>query len=71
MPHITVDDEQARIISESAESEIGDRSGKHLGYVVHGFTDDDIAIAKARMASDEPRYTTREVLDHIRSLEQK
>ena len=34
MSHIVVDDEQARIISESAESiEIRDRSGKHLGYV--------------------------------------
>ncbi len=72
MPHIVVDDEQARIISQSDESiEIRDRSGKHLGYVAHGFTDEDIAIAKERMTSDEPRYTTQEVLDHIQSLEQK
>ena len=72
MPHIIVDDEQAKIISESAESiEIRDRSGKHLGYVAHGFTDEDIAIAKERMASDEPRYTTQEVLDHLQSLEQR
>ncbi len=72
MPHIVVNDEQAKIISESAVSiEIRDRSGKHLGYVAHGFTDEDVAIAKQRMASDEPRYTTQEVLDHIQSLEQK
>ena len=72
MPHIIVDDEQARIISESAENiEIRDRSGKHLGYVAHGFTDEDIAIARERMGSDEARYTTQEVLDHIQSLEQK
>ncbi len=72
MPHIVVNDEQARIISESAESiEIRDLSGKHLGYVAHGFTDEDIAIAKQRLASDEPRYTTQEVLDHIQSLEQE
>ncbi len=72
MPHIVVDDKQAKIILESAGSiEIRDRSGKHLGYVAHGFTDQDIAIAKLRMASDEPRYTTQQVLDHIESQEQK
>jgi hypothetical protein len=72
MPHIIVDDEQARIILQSAENiEIRDRNGKHLGYVARGFTDEDIAIARKRMASDQPRYTTQQVLDHIRSLEQK
>ena len=55
MQHIVVNDEQAKIISESPESiEIRDRSGKHLGYVAHGFTDEDIAIAKQRLASDHP-----------------
>jgi hypothetical protein len=63
MPHIVVDDIQARIFSESAGSiEIRDRSGKHLGYVAHDFTDDDIAIAKKRMASAEPRYTRAKCL---------
>ena len=63
MPHIVVTDEQARIISQSPRSiEVRDRSGKHLGYVVHGFTGEDIAVAKERMASDEPRSTTQEVL---------
>jgi len=72
MPQIIVDDEQARIISESAESvEICDREGRHLGFVAHGFTDDDIAIAKQRRASDEPRFTTQQVLDHIQSLVQQ
>lgn len=72
MTHIVVDDEQARVISESAESiEIRDRNGRHLGYVAHGFTDEDVAIAKQRKESDEPRYTTRQVLDHLRSLEPK
>ena len=72
MPHIVVDDDQAKMISQSTESiEIRDRSGKHLGYVAHGFTEEDIAIAKQRMASDEPRYPTEQVLDHLRSLEQQ
>jgi hypothetical protein len=72
MPHIVVDDAQARIISESAESiEIRDQSGKHLGYVAHGFSEDDIAIARRRMESTEPRYTTRELVDYLESLEQE
>ena len=72
MQHLVVSDEQARIISQTdSEIEIRDRNGKHLGYVAHGFSDEEIAIAKERMASDEPRHTTREVLDHLRSLEQE
>jgi hypothetical protein len=72
MPHIVVDDEQARIISESAgQIEIRDKDGKSLGYVAQGFTEDDIAIANQRKASKEPRYTTQEVLDHLQSLEQQ
>lgn len=72
MPHIIVDDEQAKIICQSAESiEIRDATGKHLGYLARGFTHEDIAIARERMASDEPRYTTQEVLDHLQSLEHK
>jgi len=40
--------------------------------MLHIIVDDQqaklIAIAKQRQASDEPRYTTRDVLDHLRSL---
>ena len=72
MPHIVVNDEQAKIIAQSAERiEIRDKQGKHLGYVTHGFTEEDIAIAKQRIASTEPRYTTQQVLEHLRSLEKK
>ena len=72
MPHIVVDEQQAKVISEATENvEIRDPRGTHLGYVAHGFTDEDIAIARQRIASAEPRYTTQEVLDHLRSLERK
>lgn len=72
MTHIVVDDDQAKLIMGCAESiEIRDRNGKHLGYVAHGFSDEDIAIAKNRAASDEPRYTTRQVIDHLQSLGQQ
>jgi hypothetical protein len=72
VPHIIVDDEQAKIIAESADGiEIRDRNGNRLGYIVHGFTDEDIAIAKQRLGSDEPRFTTEQVIEHLRSLERK
>jgi hypothetical protein len=71
MQHIVVDDEQAKLIAEATDTvEIRDRRGKHLGYVDHT-TEEDIAIAKQRLASDGPRYTTHEVLEHLRSLESK
>ena len=69
MLHIVVDDDQARLISETGDSiEIRDRKGRHLGYVAHGFTEEDISTAKRRMESDEPRYKTQQVLDHLQSL---
>jgi hypothetical protein len=72
MEHIIVDDQQAKLIAEATESvEIRDPHGRHLGYVAHGFADEDVAIAKQRMASDAPRYTTGQVLDHLRSLESR
>jgi hypothetical protein len=72
VPHIVVDDREAKIISDATQSvEIRDRRGNHLGYVAHRFTDEDIAVAKRRLQSDEPRFTTQEVLDHLRSLEQQ
>jgi hypothetical protein len=70
--HITLDDEQAKLIAEaSGIVEIRDREGNRLGYVAHRFTDSDIALARARLASDEPRLTTLEVLDRLRSMEQQ
>jgi len=76
MPHIIVDDEQARLIREvkATESiEIRDRNGELLGYVnvTHGWTQEDIAMAKQARDSDEPRYTTSEVLEHLKSLEEE
>ena len=70
MRHIVVDDQQAKLITETQETlEIRDAQGRHIGYVAHLCTEEDIAIARQRLASGEPRYTTQEVLDHLRSLE--
>ena len=70
MQPIVVDDQQAKLITETKETlEIRDPQGRHIGYLAHLYTDEDIAIARQRLASGEPRYTTQEVLDHLRSLE--
>ena len=70
MPQIVVDDHRTKGISEATGSvEILDQHDKHLGYVAHGFTDEDIAIAKQRLAWSEPRYTTAAVPGYLRSLE--
>jgi hypothetical protein len=69
MEHIVVAEQQAKLISEATESvEIRDPRGRHLGYVAHGFTEEDMAAAKQRTASHQPGYTTQEVLDHVQSL---
>ncbi len=70
MSHIIVDDDQARIIlGATGEVEVRDRQGRHLGFVEHGFTEEDIELAKQTLASDGPWHTTQQVLDHLRSLE--
>lgn len=69
MKHITVDDETAHAIVQATDSvEARDRQGRHLGYSAPDFSDEDIAIAKQRLASNAPRYMTKEVFDHLRSL---
>jgi len=69
MTHIVIDDEQARLIAGTRERvEIRDQNGNCLGYFLPEFSDADIALAKARRDSDEPRKSTAEVLEHLRSL---
>jgi len=70
MAHIILDDDQARVVSQATEVvEIRDRQGRGLGYVAHRFTEEDLRVADTRLHSGERRYTTQEVLDHLRSLE--
>jgi hypothetical protein len=70
MTYIVVDDDAARAIAEAREGvEVRDRQGRCLGYLSCGVSEEDIALAKQRLASDAPRYTTQEVLDRLRSLE--
>lgn len=50
--------------------EFVDANGKRLGTLVRPPSDEDIRIAKERLAGDGKRYTTEEVIAHLRSLEQ-
>lgn len=66
MIRIIVDDEQARAIAQSTDVvEIRNREGRILGYVAHGFTADEVAVAQQRLRSEQPRFTTQEVLSRL------
>ena len=72
MTSIVVTDEQAQIIKSSPKGvEIRSPKGECLGVLTHGFTEEDIELAKKALASNSPRYTTAEVLQHLRTLETK
>ena len=72
MVKIVVTDDQAKAISEAKEGiEIVDTAGNRLGFFARPFTDQDVAIARQRAASDEPRRTTQQVIDRLKSLGQE
>lgn len=68
MPTVILNDEQAQIVRTSASVEFQDRSGKIIGRYVPADLEEDIRIAKERLANPGKTYTTEEVLEHIRSL---
>jgi hypothetical protein len=80
MSDLIITHEQAKVLSgATVPVAIRDPDGKLLGYVspsedkanLHGFTREEIARARQIADSDGPWYTTQQVLEHLRSLEQK
>jgi CRISPR/Cas system-associated endonuclease Cas1 len=70
MTQIVLTEEQLKLLAQSGGSvEFCDSQGRHLGYLSHGFTNEDIELAQKSLASNEPRYTTAEVLRRLKSLE--
>ena len=62
--------DQAKLLLEAKESvEIVDANGKRLGTVVRPPSDEDVQIAKQRIEQSGKRYTTEQVISHLRSLE--
>lgn len=78
MTHITVSDEQARLISEaSAPIVFVDVRGRELGKLDRSaasarsapeMSDEELAEIKRRMQTPGPGKTTKELLDHLMTL---
>jgi len=69
---IVLSDDQAQAIRSAAGPvELRDREGRLLGYVPRPFTKERIADALRRAQSEGPWHTTEQVLDHVKSLDQK
>jgi hypothetical protein len=72
MLQIVLTDEQAKVVATALKPvQVRDGQGNALGWINPVWTEEDIAEAKRRLASDEPRYTTAQVLEYLRSLEKK
>lgn len=68
MTEVVVDDALAQTIATAAAGpiQLRDRLGRYLGRIVRDpVTAADIAEARRRLASDQPRYSTAEVLAHL------
>ena len=72
MAKIVVDEQQARAVAAAEDTlEIVAPDGRRVGYAVREFTAAEIAAAKRAHASDQPRRTTAEVLESLKSLDRQ
>jgi hypothetical protein len=72
MSFIVLNDEQAKVVAKALEPiQVRDGKGNVLGNISPIWSEEDIKEAKRRLASSQPRYTTSQVLDHLKSLESK
>ena len=72
MPHIVVDTDEAEMITKAGRTvHVRDPKGRLVGFITPAPPEEEIALAKARLAEGPqgPTYTTEEVLAHFRSLE--
>ena len=66
MPQIVLDPAQAEIVTTAVEPvAVCDATREVLGYIDPLWTRSDIVEAKRRLASDQPRYTTAQVIEHL------
>jgi hypothetical protein len=69
MPHITLTEEQARVVAGATEPIIlRDTNGELLAVIPPPWSHAEIAEAQRRWNSDAPRHTTAQVIEHLRSL---
>ena len=69
MTQIILDDAQAQAIAQARDIVVlRDRAGNYLGSVQpEEWTSEDIALATARLNSNQPSYTTQQVLERRES----
>jgi hypothetical protein len=71
MTRIVLTDEQTKVVASATKPvPVCDARGNVLGFVNPAWSDEDIAEAKKRLASNAPRLTTAEILAYLRSLEE-
>jgi hypothetical protein len=72
MTQIIVDDQEAALIKQAARMvQVVDHHGTVVGYITPAPTDEELEKWRRRLANDEPTYTTAEVLEHLRGLEER
>lgn len=72
MKQLVLTDEQAKLVAASRKPvSVVDSRGNSLGTITPAWTEADVVEAKRRLASEQPRYTTAQVLEHLRSLEKQ
>ncbi|HQU41656.1 MAG TPA: hypothetical protein PK867_02545 [Pirellulales bacterium] len=72
MTHIVLDQEQATLLAETGKPmQAVDPQGRLVGFIEPAPSEAEIARAKARLAIDEPEFTTDEVIEHLQSLEKR
>ena len=72
MSQVILTQEQADLIVRAHDAvQLRDPQGNLLGTIKRDadFTDEDLEKAKQALASNQPRYTTQQVLEHLQSLE--
>lgn len=69
MPKIILTADQAKVLASAQQPvQLCDQQGNVLGVVPPIWSADEVAEAERRLATDEPRFTTAQVLEHLRSI---
>lgn len=72
MTQIVLNHEQSQIVAKSVVPvQVCSASGEVLGTIERAVTVAEIAEARRRLDSDQPRYRTAEVLDYLESLDKR
>jgi hypothetical protein len=69
MVQIVMTEAQAKLFAATDEHvEIVDANGRRLGTVLRPPSEEDVRIARERINQGGKRYTTAEVISHLRTL---